>query len=317
MAESFLRLLKSNIECNVVTSAEVMELLSSLDTNPLQFDDVEMSGEEVVVSVGDEHPKLSPHRVSTSPSIPPSHLHRRRLQRRRRINSPASIPETQSPTSPHLSPASAPHLSPTLFPHPPPASTPSSSRPPPPHTPPPLSHDKLRNEDSSEDDSTLSDLDSDDFEDIGDSDSDVSESDVDEDDRDEQDGEETLDDEAAPTRVLDAREVLKLSLIDESADNEETDVDDRDDTVNGKAMEVPPLSQGIMDPDSVPAETDDFIARLENARVDQSHDCRIEATPPPDPKYTRQPGEETSHTLYKAVSVPLILSADVAVYMAL
>ena len=188
---------------------------------------------------------------------------------------------------------------------------------PPPHTPPPLLHDKLRNEDSSEDDSTLSDLDSDDFEDIGDSDSDVSESDVDEDDRDEQDGEETLDDEAAPTRVLDAREVLKLSLIDESADNEETDVDDRDDTVNGKAMEVPPLSQGIMDPDSVPAETDDFIARLENARVDQSHDCRIEATPPPDPKYTRQPGEETSHTLYKAVSVPLILSADVAVYMAL
>src|SRR5271168_4361829 len=35
MAESFLGLLKTNIECNVVTREEVMELLFSLDTNPL------------------------------------------------------------------------------------------------------------------------------------------------------------------------------------------------------------------------------------------------------------------------------------------
>jgi hypothetical protein len=55
---------------------------------------------------------------------------------------------------------------------------------------------------------------------------------------------------------------------------------------------------------------------LENARIDQSHEGRIEATPPPDPEYTRQPREETSSTLRKAMSVPLILSADVAVYTA-
>jgi len=219
-------------------------------------------------------------------------------------------------------PKHKPHHPPICLPHHPPAlSLASSPRPPhhpfpppPPHLPPPLSHDKLRHEDSSEDDSTLSELDSDDYEDITDSDPDVSD-DNDEDDRDEQDGEETLDDEAAPT-ILDTRETLKRSLIDEPSDNQETDVDEGDETVDGKTMEVPLWNHGIMDPDSIPAETDGFLAQLENARIDQSHEGRIEATPPPDPEYIRQSREETSSTLRKALSVPHILSAEVAVYMA-
>jgi len=202
-----------------------------------------------------------------------------------------------------LSPQPSPHLSPQSSLH----GTTS------------LLHASLHEEDQHDDDSTLSEVDShvfeisaSDDESIADSGSDESETDVDEHDLDEQNGEDVLDDEPEPTN-LNARETLKRTLIDETADDDETEVDETDDILDGKTLEDPFFRQGMLDPDSIPVETDEFIAQLENTRADNP----IEATPLPDPEFIRQPGEEMEKTIRKAMSVPTILSADVAGYMAL